>query len=75
MDAYQVNRRVFNFAASTVDVPLKARDIREVEFVSVPLRMLQYLEQDWHILTMVGSFLDCSEATSTCLEPRGGKSR
>ena len=73
MDTYQVSHRIFNFATSTVCVntPLKACNIKEVEFVSVPLSMLQHFEQDSHVLTIVGSFLDCSGATSAHLLEEG----
>ena len=35
--------------------------MQEAEFVS------EWFEQDAQVLTMVGSFLDCSGVTSTCL--------
>ena len=67
MDAYRVNRSVFNFAALSIDAPLKVRELREAELLSVPLVTVQRFEQDAHILTMVGSFLDCYGTTSTHL--------
>ena len=57
MEAYRVSRGVFNFTTSTVDAPLKARDIQESEFVSVPLSTIQWFKQDSCVLTMVGAFL------------------
>ena len=48
-------------------MPLHAHDMREVEFVSVPLNTVQQFEQDSQVLTMVGSFLDCSGVTLTRL--------
>ena len=65
MDAYHINRGVFNFAATTVHVPLKARGVKEKEAVAVLASSLQCFEQDFHVLTMMVSFLDCSGATST----------
>ena len=41
--------------------------MREAKFVSVPLNMVQWFEQDTRVLTMVGSFLDSSGVTSTRL--------
>ena len=46
MDTYRVNHAIFNFTASNVNLPLKACDMQEVEFVSVPLNMVQWFEQD-----------------------------
>ena len=73
MEAYRVSCSVFNFAALTDDSHLKARDVWEVEFVSLPLNTIQRFEQDSYVLTMVGSFLDCCRVTLTLdLPPRGG---
>ena len=73
MDAYRVNRAVFNFAASNVDVSLKACDVWEADFVSVPLNTVLRFEQDARVLTIVGSFLDCFRATSTRLFEEGSR--
>ena len=67
VDSYRINRAVFKFVASNVDTPLKARNVQEAEFVSVPLNSVQRFEQDAQMLTMVRSFLDCSGTTSTWL--------
>ena len=67
MEAYRVNHGVLKFTASTVDVPRKVCDIRKAESVSELLSTLRHFEQYSFILTMVGSFLDCSGATSTGL--------
>ena len=56
MDAYHVNRGGFNFATVTVDVPLKAHDIKEVKAVSVLSSSLQCFKQDYPVLSMVGPF-------------------
>ena len=67
IDAYRVNSTIFNFAASNIDALLKVRNVREAKFVSVPLNTVQWFEKDARVVTMVGSFLDCSDATSTRL--------
>ena len=63
MDAYCINGSIFNFTASSLDVPLKARELGKPESVLIPLRMVQRFEQHAWVLTMVGSFLGCSGAT------------
>ena len=55
----KVSKLVYNFAAATVDGLLRDRDIREPDSVTIPTSMLQYLEEDARVLTMIGSFLDC----------------
>ena len=67
MDAYRVNQSIFNFAASNLDASLKVREINEPESVSLLLTTVMRFEQDAHVLTMVGSFVDCSDATSSHL--------
>ena len=67
MDTYYINHSVFNFAALSLDAPLKARKLKEPELVSAPLATVQRFEQDARILTMIGSFLECCGATSTRL--------
>ena len=57
MDTSHVNCGVLNFAASSLDVPLKACELKEPELVSVPLNTVQQFEQDVCVLTMVWSFL------------------
>ena len=58
---------MFNFGAASVNVPLKAPELKEQDSLSLPLSTVQRLEQDTCVLTTVGSFLDCSGATSTHL--------
>ena len=47
------------------------REIKEPDSVSIPLSTVEQFEQDAHVLTMVGSFLDRSGATSTRLLDEG----
>ena len=44
---------------SMVD-PFRDHDVHEPESVTIPSSILQRLEQDAGVLTMIGSFLDCS---------------
>ena len=67
MDAYRANHSVFNFAALSIDALLKRHELKELKSVLVPLATVQRFKQDTRILTMVGSFLDCSGVTSPCL--------
>ena len=67
LDAYRVSRSVYNFSATAVDVPLRDRDVREPETVTIPTSLLQRLEQDARILTMIGSFLECSGFSANSL--------
>ena len=59
MESYQVSKSVYSFSASTVDGPLRERNVCEPDSVTIPTSMLQRLEQDARVLTMIGSFLDC----------------
>ena len=63
MDTYHVNHSIFNFAAASINAPLKVCELKKAESVSVPLATVHRFEQDTRILTMVGSFLDCSGVT------------
>ena len=67
MDAYRVGKSVFSFAATSIDVPFRTCKLKEQDSLSLPLSMVQRLEQDSRVLTMMGSFLDCLGAMSTCL--------
>ena len=67
MDAYRVGREVFSFVASSLDAPLRVRELKRQDSLNVPLATIQRLEQDSRITTMIGSFLDCSGTTSTLL--------
>ena len=58
MDAYHVGRNMFSFVASSIDMPLRACEVREHDMLSLPLSIIQRFEQDARVLTMVGSFLD-----------------
>ena len=60
MDLYKVNRPVYNFAPTVLDGPFRDHNICELESVTIPTYMLQHLEQDAQMLTMISSFLDCS---------------
>ena len=42
-----------------LDGPLRDRDIRKPDLVTIPMSLLQVLEQDVWVLTLIGSFLDC----------------
>ena len=59
MDLYRINRSVYNFAPATFVGPFRDRNVHEPESVynTIPSSMLQ---QDVRVLTMIGSFLDCS---------------
>ena len=41
------------------------RKLKEQDSLTISLATIQRLEQDSHVMTMIGSFLDCSGATST----------
>ena len=63
MDTYQVGREVFSFVAVSIDAPLWACELKEQDLLSVSLAIIQRLEQDAHVMTMIDSFLDSSGAT------------
>ena len=67
MEAYCVSMSVYSFTAATVDGPLRDRDVCEPESVTIPTSMLQRLEQGARVLTMIGSFLDCSGFSANSL--------
>ena len=48
-------------------MPIKAHKVKEQDSFSVFLANIERLEQDAHVVLMIGSFLDCSGATSTHL--------
>ena len=76
MEAYRVSRNVFNIVASAFDAPLKVRDVREAEFVSVLLNTIQQFEQDSRVPTMVlGRGLSGLFAGELDPPPRGGESQ
>ena len=64
MDAYCINCSISYFVPLSIDVTLKACELKELESVSVLLATVQRFEQDACILTIVGSFLNCSVVTS-----------
>ena len=67
MDVYRVGRNMFSFVASSVDALLRLGKLKEHDLLNLPLSTKQRFEQDAGVLTMVGSFLDFSGATSTRL--------
>ena len=67
MDLYKVSRAVYNFAPTTLDGPFRDCDVRKPESVTIPSSMLQRLEQDARVLTLIGSFLDCSGFSTNSL--------
>ena len=67
MDAYRVGHEVFSFVASSLNTPLRACKLKEQDSLNVPLATIQRLEQDSRVMTIIGSFLDCSGATCTRL--------
>ena len=60
---YRLGHEVFSF----VDAPLWVRELKEQDSLTVSLPTIQRLEQDSSLMTMKGSFLDCSGITSTRL--------
>ena len=67
MESYRVSKSVYSFSASSVDGPLREHDVREPDSVTIMTSMLQRLEQDARVLTMIGSFLDCSGFSANSL--------
>ena len=67
MDTYRVRYEVFSFVAVSLDAPLWVRELKEQDLISISLANIQRIEQDARVMTMIGSFLDCSGATSTLL--------
>ena len=67
MDTYQVGHEVFSFIAMSIDEPLRARKLKEQHWLTVFLATIQRLEEDSCVMTMIGSFLNCSCATSNHL--------
>ena len=67
LDLYRVARPMYSFAPAVVDQALRDREVREPASISVASSTLHRLEQDARILTLVGSFLDCSGRTATDL--------
>ena len=48
----------------SLDASIRACKVKEQDSFSVSLATIQRLEQDARMMTMIGSFLDCSGATS-----------
>ena len=67
MDTYRVGCQLFSFVAASINAPLRARELKEQDSLNMFLATIQRLEQDSRIMTMIGSFLNCSGATSTRL--------
>ena len=67
MEAYLVRRKIFSFVAASLNAPLRACRLKGQDSLSVSLAIIQRLEQDAWVMTMIGSFLDCSGVTSTHL--------
>ena len=55
------------FVTVSIDMPVWVRKFKQQDLLTVSLETSQRVEQDSHVMTMIGSFLNCSGATSTCL--------
>ena len=67
MDAYRVGCEVFSFVAASINTPCWAAELKEQDSLTMSLMTIQRLEQDSHVMTTIGSFLDCLGTTSTRL--------
>ena len=67
LDVYRVARSTYSFAPAAVDQALRDREVREPASVPLASSTLLRLEHDARVLTLVGSFLDCSGCTATDL--------
>ena len=73
MDLYRVNKSVYQIVPMVLDGPFQDRDIREPETVTIPTSLLQHLEQDAWVLTLIGSFLDYSGFSANSLLDEASK--
>ena len=67
-DLYTVNNMVYNFTPAVLDGPFC-----EPESVTIPTSIGQCLEQDAQVLTLIGSFLDCSGFSANSLLDEASK--